>query len=585
MTSINAPIATALSAIPDRKARGRRRAAEAISAVSGLVAWEHDGWSYTFDVPPFVKLAEKDIERAAAAFDLTVRDGAGIVIFHDRVQAWDGTPVLVPDGTWREEAIGGKRVLRDNLREDPVEAALVDLAHTVRVVTRGGERLWVKAEPGTVNTFYSGNDGYLRSAWDSYLTARLGNVSEIDTAGTSLRVGQQFQDPNYNVWESFIEWDTSILDNAPTVASMSLYGLSGGDLSTNFTAEARAFDYGASLTSLDWRPGADISGYTLVSSFATSGFTTAGYNDFASEEAFLASVNVSGPTRIFVSSNRTRLGTAPTGGEYCYFYSSDQGGTAQDPKLVLTHTLDNTAPSFSAQPAASYNSGFTRTGPSNTPISVLFTATDAEQTGAGALSYEVRTSATPGGGTLVGSGTCTSGAQKSHSLAYNASGLAHGSNTLYVHLSDGVASVVVSSSFVVLRDDAAPTDSTSISVTPDPLPTKDTTYEVGFQPNDAASTGAGEMRASLYRNTGSSGFLKGLIGLTSGGAALFESVGNDTELVPGVNTRYIVARDGAGNTKETPFTVTVEGGDIRRRLRAGTPGSGMHRAPGSPTVW
>ena len=324
--------------------------------------------------------------------------------------------------------------------------------------------------------------------------------------------------------------------------------------------------------------------FSALKHYLHSGFSATISSSYASPSALPRGVTWDGANVISADSNTDRHYlhsgfSATISSSYASPSTSPQGVTWDG------RYISNTGPSFSAQPAASYNSGFTRTGPSNTPVSVLFTATDAEQTGAGELSYEVRTSATPGGGTLVGSGTCTSGAQKSHSLAYNASGLVDGSNTLYVHLSDGIASVVVSSSFTVLRDDVAPTDSTSISVTPDPLPTPDTTYEVGFQPNDAASIGAGEMRASLYRNTGSSGFLKGLIGLTSGGAALFESVGNDTELVPGVNTRYIVARDGAGNTKETSFTVTVDGGDLRRRLLAGTPGSGMHRAPGSPTVW
>jgi len=117
--------------------------------------------------------------------------------------------------------------------------------------------------------------------------------------------------------------------------------------------------------------------------------------------------------------------------------------------------MPNTNPSFSAGPAVAYGSGLTRVGPNNTPISIDFTPLDAEQTGAGAIAYTVRT-APAGGGTLVGSGTCTSGTPKSHSLAYNATGLVVGSNTLYVRLDDG-AGGSNEAAVTVLRDDGVPT--------------------------------------------------------------------------------------------------------------------------------
>lgn len=240
------------------------------------------------------------------------------------------------------------------------------------------------------------------------------------------------------------------------------------------------------------------------------------------------------------------------------------------------------APTFSVQPTRNYNFGLTRTGPNNTPITVTFTPADAEQTGANELSYEIRTSATPGGGSLVGSGTCTSGAQKSHSLAYNATGLADGSNTLWVHLFDGTTTTT-SNSFIVLRDDTNPTATTSISTTPSYLLTVFDSYDVAFTPHDAASTDAGELRASLYKESGASGFLKGVTGLTDGGATSFTSVGSDS-LVPGKNTRYIRVRDGAGNINETSFTVTVKS-DVPTRLRTGSPYLGKSRSPGQPHVW
>lgn len=140
------------------------------------------------------------------------------------------------------------------------------------------------------------------------------------------------------------------------------------------------------------------------------------------------------------------------------------GGTLNVSRVFLEILNDpdaNTAPSFSSQPSVNYNSTFTRTGANNTPITISFTPSDPEQTGSNAISYQIRT-ASGGGGTLVGSGTCTSGASKNHSLAYNDTGISNGSNTLYVRLSDGITSTD-SNSFVVLRDDTAPNNGTVIS--------------------------------------------------------------------------------------------------------------------------
>lgn len=140
------------------------------------------------------------------------------------------------------------------------------------------------------------------------------------------------------------------------------------------------------------------------------------------------------------------------------------GGTLNVSRVYLEILNDpnaNTAPSFTSQPTVNYNSTFTRTSVNNTPIEINFTPDDQEQTGSNALTYDIRTAA-GGGGSSVGSGTCTADSAKSHSLAYNATNLNNGSNTLYVRLGDGIT-FTDSNSFVVLRDDTAPNNGTVIS--------------------------------------------------------------------------------------------------------------------------
>lgn len=137
-------------------------------------------------------------------------------------------------------------------------------------------------------------------------------------------------------------------------------------------------------------------------------------------------------------------------------------GTNGDP---APSTPPNTAPTITVGPSVSYGN-LTRLGPSNSPAIVSFTATDPEETGAGDLDYEIRT-ATGGGGTLVASGSCTSGVAENVNLAHNASGLSgNGSQALYLVVGDGTDDT--EESFTLLQDNAAPTVGTIIH-SPNPV--------------------------------------------------------------------------------------------------------------------
>jgi hypothetical protein len=243
---------------------------------------------------------------------------------------------------------------------------------------------------------------------------------------------------------------------------------------------------------------------------------------------------------------------------FCVAYSIEVQGAAATTVSVdmIQVTIDYTpdaSPTFTVQPSINYGSG-SRIGSTNTPLNVTFTAHDDLTTGVNGLTYSIRTSATIGGGTQVGSGTCTSGTSKTHSLAYNATGLAAGSNTLWVQVNDGVNTAVASSSFIVLRDDVAPAASGTISTTPSAVPSNQQ-YTVTFTPSDATSTGANELDYEIRTAASGAGTL-----LTSGtatsGAAKTTSTITDTGLTTGSNTRYIRVLDGALHPTDTSFTVT-----------------------------
>lgn len=146
-------------------------------------------------------------------------------------------------------------------------------------------------------------------------------------------------------------------------------------------------------------------------------------------------------------------------------------------------------PQFVVGSTVNYGAG-ARLGPNNSPSTLSFTVSDAEETGVNALSYQLRT-ATNGSGIMVGSGTATSGQSRSHSISYNAPGLdGNGDQTLYLRVLDGQGGVI-EQSFPLSQDAIAPTVS-GLSYSPVPV-INDQTYTLRFTPTDQIARNPGEL--------------------------------------------------------------------------------------------
>lgn len=320
-------IADRLRAIQEPKARGRLRVAEVVSAHrnSGLSWVGANGWKFVLDFPPDIYLSPKDSNRAATRFDLTVSDGT-LVIFRDRILAWDGTPILVPDGV-------------DTFREDIVLGARMDIEHTVRAVTKNGTRVHVKAKPGTVSTVFAtapGGDGFVSSNRNAYATARTGGT--LATADNHIVGQEKAVGPIFWCWESFLLFDTSGIPDADNVTAVtaSLDG-NANSSTTDFNAKIAASSYnGGVVVSTDWVDGSTLSALTVLASWASSGYS-ADYNDFTETADFKTAINKTGSTALIVFSDRHAAGTEPTDAEYVTFNDADAAGTTTDPKLVITH--------------------------------------------------------------------------------------------------------------------------------------------------------------------------------------------------------------------------------------------------------
>lgn len=191
----------------------------------------------------------------------------------------------------------------------------------------------------TLTVYAKTSDGYIDSYSTDYSTARAGTGGlTLDYPGNTLLCGQYLIGDTYHVYEAFFQYDTSPLPDASIVSSVKeeLY-LALDQSYTDYTEEVRAYDWGDTLTTADWISGANLGNYTLLSSKTVS--PSAGYNEFSTSENFIAAVSKTGDTRLFHSSSRHRIGNAPIGGECVTWYSADQSGTTQDPKLTVEYYI------------------------------------------------------------------------------------------------------------------------------------------------------------------------------------------------------------------------------------------------------
>lgn len=184
-------------------------------------------------------------------------------------------------------------------------------------------------------------DGRLLRTSTNYATARGGSsAGSVSVGSGAAQIGQQLNAGSYTCYETFLDFDTSAIPDAATITAVTLrlYG-SADSSTTDFTIEAREYDWGATLETGDWIGGANLGDYTLLGSLSTVGFSTSGYNTFAEESTnFQTAINKTGVTRIVLCSSRHRVGNTPSGTEFVTIVTAD-GSSGQRPELEVTYTV------------------------------------------------------------------------------------------------------------------------------------------------------------------------------------------------------------------------------------------------------
>lgn len=208
---------------------------------------------------------------------------------------------------------------------------------------------------GTVTTVYSGTaDGALLAGHATYATAReggLGTAFSTFPSDADVRAGQIFTGSQYECREMFIAFDISAIPDldAKTDIQLSLWLVTDGTVTADFTVEARHRIWTPTLANDDFVAGSLHTGFTEIANMNAAG-TVGAYNTMTTLPAFFTPSFLTADTLpIMLASSRHRAGIAPTGEETVRYSTGDASGTTQDPRLTVTHGR-LAPPSFTSRP-------------------------------------------------------------------------------------------------------------------------------------------------------------------------------------------------------------------------------------------
>lgn len=198
-------------------------------------------------------------------------------------------------------------------------------------------------------------DNFNDAGTPTWAQMRAGTNAVLEVDNTSANTSIVEFGGNATTWRRIIRsgftFDTSALGAGATItsATFSIYGTAKVD---NLTITPNVNIYGWT-PSVDYNfPASDFAianwGSTAFCDTAITytGWSTAGYNDFALNAAGLAAISLTGITKIACRNvNYDITGTEPSlaaNSSSLSGYYSDQTGTTNDPKLVITYTPGGT---------------------------------------------------------------------------------------------------------------------------------------------------------------------------------------------------------------------------------------------------
>lgn len=331
-----------------------------VQAVGDQFAVVRDDWDFRFEGRPDIRVRG---DAWGLSFVLQARQ-SGVLIYRDRIIYENKVPHLVLNGDWHFEDVHDgfdsetgqdyplRRITVENLEENPLEAFLSDLKHTITVATVNGPR--IKENPGTTLTAYPDPnpetttvDGFLQwwsgGTWATAVGAAGDGSDDTNTSHIAIRIRSNASNWS-QLYRSAYLYDTSSIgtDNIDD-ATISFRGTGKSDglgITPNVAVCSSAPASNTALVAGDY----DSLGTTDFATRITySGWSTTGYNDFTLNAAGEAAIDKGGVSKFGVRNGQYDLDNSEptwtanlTSDINCY--GADQGGTANDPKLVVNHT-------------------------------------------------------------------------------------------------------------------------------------------------------------------------------------------------------------------------------------------------------
>lgn len=284
-------------------------------------------------------------------------------------------PIMVPDGTTHTVTMRGVSHEESNFKEDPVQAVVQTLMHTISVAGKTGTAIVPLKIGNTTDTYFpdanvettsfdgSANRDIGNPSAQTWATFRAATASVLtqDSSASASIVGLQANDVGGAkfIYEErgWLLFDSSALPDTDTISSatLSLWATAKrDDNSAQWGASAKDLEVvSATVTSNTGATAADYNitqfGSTEFGVIAYASVTTGAYNDITLNASGIAAVSKTSITKFGTLTGATFDNVDPgtgavngfTGNTYAM---ADTAGTTNDPKLVVVHAAAAGAP-------------------------------------------------------------------------------------------------------------------------------------------------------------------------------------------------------------------------------------------------
>lgn len=243
-------------------------------------------------------------------------------------------------------------------REDPYQALIDELTHTISLVGKVGSKISIGKIGNTTSTFYSqaspattAMNAYLKysnAAGESWATITgQTDATTVSDSAAAANAAYTYSDETTNEWEDLFRgmflFDTSALPDSDNISSatFSLFG-NGSKWDSSNLAISIVASSPASNTSVAAADFNNFNSTKFASDLDITSWNTAAYNDFALNASGIAAISKTGITKFGTRLDADVSGVAPSwssnveDGVACYF--ANQTGTTNDPKLVVVHS-------------------------------------------------------------------------------------------------------------------------------------------------------------------------------------------------------------------------------------------------------